>query len=188
MSRRIGLISALAALSLAALVLAGCGRSGGDGTHPDYSAALKGSPAPLASLHGEANELIPGGSAALDARVKKLKGYPVVANVWASWCGPCQFEFPDFQKVATKFGKKVAFFGINSEDDNAAAKTFLRDEPVPYPSFTDPDKKIADEIGVKGLPDTAFYNRQGELVFLKQGPYRSQAELEEDVRKYALAE
>ena len=188
MFRRIAYISALVALSLTALVAAGCGRSESDGTHPDYSAALEGSPAPLASLHAEANELIPGGSSALDKRIGKLHGYPVVANVWASWCGPCQFEFPTFQTVSTKFGKKVAFLGINSEDDTASAKTFLREEPVPYPSISDPGAEIAGELGAKGLPDTAFYSRAGKLVFLKQGPYRNDAELEQDIRRYALNE
>jgi cytochrome c biogenesis protein CcmG/thiol:disulfide interchange protein DsbE len=111
----------------------------------------------------------------------------VVANVWASWCGPCQFEFPVLQKLSARYGKQVAFIGVNSEDDEAAAATFLRDEPVPYPSYTDKDKAIARRLGASiGLPDTAFFDREGKLVYLKQGPYAHDSELEEDVRKYAL--
>ena len=58
---------------------------------------------------------------------------------------------------------------------------------MPYPSFSDPDQKLAEHLGVHvGLPDTAFFSRAGKLVYLKQGPYSHDAELEEDVKKYAL--
>ena len=120
-------------------------------------------------------------------RIAALRGYPVVANVWASWCGPCRFEFPILQKLSARYGKRVAFLGVNSEDSDDAAKTFLAEAPVPYPSYTDPDKEIADSLGAAvGLPDTAFYDRAGKLVYLKQGPYADDSELEADVRRYAL--
>jgi len=182
-------ISVLAALALA-LAAAGCGSSGGGesgGGHPDYARALAGAPAPLAALHGQANELLPGGTGAYEKRIAALKGYPVVANVWASWCGPCRFEFPVLQKLSARYGKRVAFVGIDSQDDADAARTFLGEEPVPYPSYSDPDEQIADSLGASlGLPDTAFYDRHGELVYLKQGPYSEDSELEADVRRYAL--
>ena len=81
----------------------------------------------------------------------------------------------------------MAFLAIDSEDSDDAANTFLREEPVPYPSYTDPDKEIADSIGASlGLPDTAFYDRSGELVYLKQGPYDDEAELRADIERFAL--
>jgi cytochrome c biogenesis protein CcmG, thiol:disulfide interchange protein DsbE len=189
MSRRLPPIFALSALLIAAAALAGCGSSGGGsgGTHPDYARALKGAPAPLAALYKRGNELLPGGTEAFEEQLADLHGYPVVANVWASWCGPCQFEFPTLQKLSARYGKHVAFVGINSEDSEAAAKTFLREEPVPYPSYTDSDREIARSLGADvGFPDTAFFDRQGKLVYLKQGPYAHDSELEEDVRHYAL--
>jgi cytochrome c biogenesis protein CcmG/thiol:disulfide interchange protein DsbE len=180
----------LAMLLATALLASGCGSSGGgdySGTHPDYERALAGAPAPLASLHEQANELLPGGTGAYEKRIAALHGYPVVANVWASWCGPCRFEFPVLQKLAARYGKRVAFLGVDSQDSDDAAATFLEEAPVPYPSYTDPDQKIADSLGASlGLPDTAFYDRGGELVYLKQGPYAEQSELEADVRHYAL--
>lgn len=180
----------LSLLALVAVTGTGCGSSsGGDygGKHPNYARALAGSPAPLAALHSQANKLLPGGTGAYEKRIAALKGYPVVANVWASWCGPCRFEFPALQKLAARYGKRVAFLGVNSQDSNDGAATFLKEAPVPYPSYTDPDKKIADSLGATlGLPDTAFYDRDGELVYLKQGPYAHPSELEADVRSYAL--
>jgi thiol-disulfide isomerase/thioredoxin len=180
---------ALGALLLVGLTGAGCGSSdGGDygGPHPDYAKALAGSPPPLAALHKQANDLLEGGSDAYEERIADLRGYPVVANVWASWCLPCRQEFPVLQKLSARYGKRVAFLGVNAEDSDDAAATFLREEPVPYPSYTDPDKDVLGSLGGSGLPDTAFYDSSGQLVYFKQGPYRSDAELEADVRSYAL--
>jgi cytochrome c biogenesis protein CcmG, thiol:disulfide interchange protein DsbE len=183
---------ALYPLSALVLILAigGCGSSQGDGyggEHPDYAKALASSPAPLAALHRQANELLAGGTETYEGRIAALRGYPAVVNVWASWCGPCRFEFPHFQRAAANYGKRVAFLGIDSEDSDDAASTFLEEAPVPYPSYTDPDKEIADAIGASlGLPDTAFYDRRGKLVYLKQGPYDDAGELRADIERFAL--
>ena len=148
MRRRLTLALAL----LAGLALTALGgrlrllRRGASTTHPDYAKALKGAPAPLAKLYGEANQLLPGGKDAFEKRVGEL-GYPVVANVWASWCGPCRYEFPIFQEASAKCGKKVAFLGIDSEDSEKEAEKWLADNPVPYPSYFETrlrDRRVAE--------------------------------------------
>ena len=189
MGTRFRALLAVGTLALAVLLGSGCGASengGSGGSHPDYAKALAGSPPPLAALHKQANDLLPGGGDAYQQRLAELRGYPVVVNVWASWCGPCRFEFPVLQRLSAQYGKKVAFLGVNSEDSDDAAATFLSEEPVPYPSYTDPDKEIFNSLDAVGFPDTAFYNKSGELVYMKQGPYAEDSELEEDVRRYAL--
>jgi thiol-disulfide isomerase/thioredoxin len=180
----------LPSMAIALLLAAGCGASSEGnygGKHPDYEEALAGSPPPLAALHRQGNRLLDGGQNAFEGRIAALRGYPAVVNLWASWCGPCRFEFPLFQKAAAAEGKRVAFLGIDVEDSDDAASTFLEEVPVPYPSYTDPDKDISDGIGASlGLPDTAFYGPDGKLVYLKQGPYDDLAELRADVARYAV--
>jgi cytochrome c biogenesis protein CcmG/thiol:disulfide interchange protein DsbE len=182
-----GLRQSLAiALAISALVGCGSGDEGGGG-HPDYATELADAPPPLASLYRQSNDLLGGGVDAYEARIRSLRGYPAVVNVWASWCGPCRFEFPSFQQVSARYGKRVAFLAIDSEDSDAAARTFLGEQPVPYPSYTDPNEDIAGRIGAgRGLPNTAFYSRDGKLVYLKQGPYTDGSDLEADIRRYAL--
>jgi thiol-disulfide isomerase/thioredoxin len=191
MSARLRPFLALAALALAAAFGSGCGSSeGGDygGSHPNYARALAGSPPALAALHRQANDLLPGGTEAYEKRLAQLRGHPIVVNAWASWCGPCREEFPVFQQLSARYGKKVAFLGVNYLDSNDAAETFLREAPLSYPSYTDPDKKIGESIGIPvSIPDTVFYDSAGKLVYLKQGPYRSNSELEADMRRYALS-
>jgi thiol-disulfide isomerase/thioredoxin len=186
MRRRITLALALLAGLATTAFAVGCGSSsGGDTTHPNYAKALAGAPAPLAKLHGEANRLLPGGKDAYEERVASI-GYPVVANIWASWCGPCRYEFPMFQEASARWGKKVAFIGVDAEDSESQAADWLADHPVPYPSYHETGFDIAASLKVSGPPDTAFYNRRGELVYVARGQYSNVGELEEDIKKYAL--
>lgn len=180
-----------AVLLAAALLLlagwAGCGEGEEASAELDYEKALAGAPAPLATLHDQGNELLGGGVGAYRDRLKALRGYPVVVNKWASWCGPCRFEFPAFQRMSARFGKRVAFLGVDSDDSEDAAATFLEQYPVPYPSYSDPDQEIAEEMtATLGFPSTAFYDRSGELVYLKQGPYANDQEFLADIQRYAL--
>ena len=69
-------------------------------------------------------------------------------------------------------------------DTDAAARTFLDELPLPYPSFTDPDQDITGRARARGFPATAFYDADGNLVYIKQGPYTSEADLDADIDKY----
>lgn len=171
------------------MLATGCGGTSYDGSHPDYATALAGAPAPLAALYREGNELLPGGAEAFEKRIAALKGFPAVVNVWASWCGPCRYEFPTLQNLSARYGKEVAFLGVNSQDSESLAKEFLEEAPVPYPSYVDGDGGITGALGAgRGLPDTAFFDRDGELCALKRGPYVEHSELASDVRRFALDE
>jgi cytochrome c biogenesis protein CcmG/thiol:disulfide interchange protein DsbE len=179
----------VAAVGIAGLAIAGCGGGNYDGRHPAYAKALAGAPAPLAALYTQGDELLPGGAEAFEKRLASLRGYPAVVNVWASWCGPCRYEFPTLQKLSAMYGKRVAFLGVDKEDSDSLAREFLTEAPLPYPSYSDPHQEIAHSIGVgPGIPDTAFYDRAGSLCYLKQGPFTKQSELAAYVKRFALRE
>ena len=183
-----------AAAALAAVLVIGLTQAGGKdapgqkGGSFDLSEAkrdLEGAPAPLASLHEQANELLPGGTGAFDARLKELRGHPVVINKWASWCGPCRAEFPIFQQLATARGKEIAFVGVNARDKTPAAERFAAQYPVPYPSYEDPDEKIARALKApSNFPVTLFVDADGKTVFTHQGGYRSASDLSADIDEH----
>jgi thiol-disulfide isomerase/thioredoxin len=181
-------------LCLAAVVVAlgvsACGSSGG-GTStakaPDYKQALAGAAKPLAKLYAQGDRLVSGGTSAFGSQLRALRGHPVVVNVWASWCEPCRMEFPYLQRLSAKYGKRVAFVGVDTNDNDAAARTFLAELPLPYPSYTDPNKDIAQSVGATvGLPDTVYYDASGKQVFVKQGQYASEGDFAADIKRYAL--
>jgi cytochrome c biogenesis protein CcmG/thiol:disulfide interchange protein DsbE len=186
-----GAVVVLAIVGLSAWGLASGGEQAGDpgsgnpeSKATDYEQALADAPPALASLYANGDELIEGGGDAFHKQLDSLHGHPVVVNAWASWCGPCRFEFPDFQSVSADRGDEVAFLGVDTDDSAAAANDFLDELPLPYPSVSDPDSDVRKELALRGLPGTAFYNRDGDLVYVKQGPYLSEDDLNADIDKY----
>jgi cytochrome c biogenesis protein CcmG, thiol:disulfide interchange protein DsbE len=184
------LVVLLAALVVFAVVVAG----GSSGTPHSVAlgksavaAALAGSPPALASLHTQADRLLAGGRAAFAARLKQLRGYPIVINKWASWCGPCQTEFPAYQRASIAYGRQVAFIGIDGKDADASAAAFLHRFPVSYPSYSDPREAIARSVQAAiYYPQTVYIDRAGTEVYDHAGPYETAAALEQDIRRYLL--
>jgi thiol-disulfide isomerase/thioredoxin len=126
-----------------------------------------------------------GGRDAFEAFVAR-QGKPVVANKWASWCGPCRAEFPYFRHLARRNKGDVVFVGVNSNDNDGDALDFLAENPVPFKHFKDPQLEIAASFnGVQAFPSTAFYDRRGKLAFVHQGGYQSEQQLADDIDRYA---
>jgi thiol-disulfide isomerase/thioredoxin len=185
----------LAGIALVAVLVIGLTQAGGTGAGNDGAGAkrfdlgtakrkLAGAPKPLASLYARANELL-GGPAAMERRLLALRGHPVVVNKWASWCRPCRAEFPIFQRVTLARGTTVAFVGLNGKDKVPAARSFLAREPLPYPSYQDPDEVVAGRLKVPGFyPETVFLDAHGRTQFIHTGEYTSEAQLTRDIDRY----
>jgi thiol-disulfide isomerase/thioredoxin len=196
MSRMRRIWIAIGVLALVVILVVGLVQAGGGGSSNPKSAAgdstkvaaeLKGAPAQLASLHAQGSQLLAGGPAAYKKRLASLRGHPVVVNKWASWCGPCRAEFPDFQRLSVKYGKRVAFLGVDGNDNHGDATAFLRKYPVSYPSYEDPDGRIAQVLDATvAFPTTVFYDRTGKVAYIHQGQYLTGDKLEQDIKRYAL--
>jgi cytochrome c biogenesis protein CcmG, thiol:disulfide interchange protein DsbE len=126
-----------------------------------------------------------GGVDAYQKKIKEERGKPVVVNKWASWCGPCRLEFPLFREQAEKRKGEVVFIGVNSNDSRSGAEDFLKEEPVPFKHFEDPQLEIAALLRAVAFPSTAFYDSKGQLEFVHQGPYKTEEELSEAIDRYA---
>ena len=156
------------AIALAGLAFVGC----------NADDASKPAPGPSPFLDG--------GREAFEAFVAKQRGTPVVANKWASWCGPCRAEFPFFRDQAKARKGEVVFIGIDSDDNDGDAREFLADNPVPFRHFKDPRLEVAASFNaVQATPATAFYDKQGKLAFVHQGAYASEDDLAQDIDRYA---
>jgi cytochrome oxidase Cu insertion factor (SCO1/SenC/PrrC family)/thiol-disulfide isomerase/thioredoxin len=149
---------------------------------------LAGSPPLLASIHKQAGELL-GSESELLARVRELRGYPIVVNAWASWCDNCTHEYPLFASASVRYGRQVAFLGVDTSDYGPSyARTFLTSHPISYPSYQAPGGELSGLAGIYGLPATIFIDRQGKVIKTIDGVFDSQGELDGDIETYAMGE
>jgi len=148
---------------------------------------LAGSPAPLTAVHKQADQLL-GGEPALAARLRALRGYPVVVNAWGSWCAPCRAEFGLLGNASAYYGRQVAFLGADVGDSPGDAQAFLAEHPVSYPSYQMNASALTgvDPAGIAGTPSTLYFNRAGRLIHVHTGQYLTQGSLDYDVESYAL--
>ena len=163
---------------LLALLLAGC--SADSTAHPpaaaastSTAAAIPGAPAceqlPATSAVPEGDTLPqitlsclghPGSDVALD----HLTGRPTLVNLWATWCGPCREEMPLLQDAFARYGQQIRFLGVDTQDDPAAAASFAADLHVRYPQVVDPDGRLLDALGARGLPVALAVDANGRIV------------------------
>ncbi len=151
----------------------------------EVSKPIPGAPPELAALQRQVSVLLPGGVKAFEARLRALRGRPVVVNLWGSWCDPCRRELPLFQRQARKHGARIAFLGVDVADDRDGAVKLLQAVPTPYPSFEDPRSNIATgRFRARVFPTTAFYDARGKLT-LHQGEFANEAKLADAIERYA---
>lgn len=97
-----------------------------------------------------------------------LRGRVVVLNNWASWCAPCREETPTLVDLAASSDPAdVAVVGLNVTDEADAARAFVAEFAMPYPSIVDPEGRILAGIpGVppSALPSTVVLDRQGRVA------------------------
>ena len=94
-------------------------------------------------------------------------GKPIVLNFWASWCGPCQSEMPDFQAKYDALNGEVQFLMVNmtyGRETLESAKAFLQDKGYTFPVFYDTEANAAYAYSVYYLPTTYFIDDQGNAI------------------------
>ena len=147
--------------------------------------ALKGSPTALAALHAQAGQLL-GSAGPLSARLKALHGYPVVLNAWAAWCPPCRSEFGLFASASAKYGRRVAFLGVDTNDAATDARAFLASHPISYPSYQLSSGQLAPLATLEGMPTTVYISPAGKVLNVHTGQYDTATTLQNDIERYAL--
>ncbi|MEV4291441.1 TlpA disulfide reductase family protein [Nonomuraea bangladeshensis] len=93
-----------------------------------------------------------------------LRGSPVLVTVWASWCDPCREEFPLLVAAARDL-RGVHVLGVDLRDAAGAARAFLAETgATSFPHLSDPDGRLALELGARGVPETFLLDRDGFVV------------------------
>jgi cytochrome c biogenesis protein CcmG/thiol:disulfide interchange protein DsbE len=108
--------------------------------------------------------------AAGSASLADYRGKPVLLNVWASWCDPCQAEMPLLEKAHAKLAAAGGtVLGVDVQDDREKALTFLREKGITFPSLRDRDRSYVHRLGTIGYPETFLVDRRGRIVALHRG-------------------
>ena len=106
-------------------------------------------------------------------KLSDFQGKPVLLNFWASWCGPCQMEMPDFQDFYEKFGEEVHFVIVNLTDGQQetveSASAFIAEKGYTFPVYYDTDIDAAMKYGVSAVPVSYFIDAEGYFVAWAQG-------------------
>lgn len=103
-----------------------------------------------------------------EVKLSDLRGMPVIVNFWASWCGPCKSEMPDFQEVYELYGDKIQLMMVNLTDGSRetveSAGKHVEEQGYTFPVYYDTEMSAAIAYGVQSIPVTYFIDAEGTVV------------------------
>ncbi len=125
-------------------------------------------PAPDFTVYDEAGN---------EVRLSDYLGKPVVVNFWASWCGPCRMEMPEFQEKHLELGGEVQFLMINmtgGRETVETARDFIAGQGYTFPVLYDTEGDAAVTYGAYALPTTYFIDAEGYAIAQARGAINSE--------------
>ena len=99
-------------------------------------------------------------------------GEPVtLLHVWATWCGPCQKEFPEIEAIQREFGPRglrIVAVSVDEGDDDPV-RAFAQDKGATFEIGRDPDGSIRRLYQGIGVPESYLISADGRLLVRQFG-------------------
>jgi len=99
-----------------------------------------------------------------DVSLADYKGNVIMVNFWATWCGPCKREIPDFVELQKTYGGKgLKIVGI-ALDDPSEVNAFVKNERLNYDVLIGTDEVAMRYGNIRSIPTTFLVDREGKIV------------------------
>lgn len=101
----------------------------------------------------------------------------MVINFWASWCGPCQYEFPFLEEAWEKYSDRIGVVALSVEENDTGAilDNFVKEYGLKFTVMSDGDK-LNQKFGIYGVPTTIIVNKDKKIVAVEVGAKTSTEE------------
>ena len=106
--------------------------------------------------------------------LSKMEGKVVLINFWATWCGPCRMEIPEFNELQKTYHERgLNIIGISVSDNKKQLKNFTKsfavDYPLLYGSAKDMNNVMRDYDGVYAVPSSFLIGKNGNIIWKYPG-------------------
>jgi peroxiredoxin len=100
-----------------------------------------------------------------DVSLSDFRGKVVFLNFWATWCGPCQMEMPDFNDYSSQLekGDKAVLLAVNVEEEEATVKDFIKSNGYTLPVLLDETGKVSANYIINSIPATYVIKPDGTI-------------------------
>jgi peroxiredoxin len=118
-------------------------------------------------------------------RLSDLRGKVVFVNFWATWCQPCKKELPDIQQLSREYPDDLVVLAINVEEPADDAAAFFEENDLSMAALLDRTGAVYRQYGLRGLPDTFFVDRDGNIAVIAYG-YLTEAMMRERLSRAGI--
>jgi peroxiredoxin len=168
--RRRWIVAAMGALAVALFTVPLLRGPGSDAPAPATSAS--GSAGTCAASKGKANlDFTLKDVNGADVRLSDYKGKVILLNFWATWCGPCRVEMPEFESLYNQHKDEgFTILAINNAETAAQIQGFRQELGLNFPMLMDESGEIQRLYNIDGYPRTFLLDRNGIIIARQWGP------------------
>ena len=96
----------------------------------------------------------------------------VVLNLFATWCGPCQGEFPEMETVYQQYKDKMEIVALSAYegDDMETLRQFKEEMGVSFP-MGQAGTDIINNVEIPGYPTSLIIDRNGQVAYYGAGAF-----------------
>jgi len=107
-----------------------------------------------------------------DVSLADYAGQVVLLNVWATWCDPCVRELPELARLHEELGAQgFTVIGLNTDVRSkiGAVRTMVVHHQLPFPVWLDFESTAQVTFKLRGYPTSFLIDRQGNIVWKREG-------------------